>query len=136
MPLAYLRVQVEGGSFMDFTNSTGKLEYQKQEIPENSLINISGYGINDTLLSVKRLWEIDTIFLKAKEFELPEIAINSTSLSEFKIGNSSGKIQEVSNPIVTVGGPKGEFYRYTIRVKIPKKEPLYLEEISICYFKI
>lgn len=136
MPLAYLRVQVEGGSFMDFTNSTGKLEYQKQEIPENSLINISGYGINDTLLSVKRLWEIDTIFLKAKEFELPEIAINSTSLSEFKIGNSSGKIQEVSNPIVTVGGPKGEFYRYTIRVKIPKKEPLYLDEIKFYVSRI
>lgn len=136
MPLAYLRVQVEGGIFMDFTNFAGKLEYLKQEISENSLINISGYGINDTLLSIKRLWEVDTIFLRAKEFELPEIAINSTSLSELKIGNASVKVQEVSNPIVTVGGPKGEFYRYTIRVKIPKKKQLYLDEIKFYVSKI
>lgn len=136
IPFAYLRVQVQGSSFMDFTDLKGKLEYLKKEIPENSLINISGYGINDTLLLVKKLWEFDTIFLRSKEFELPEIAINSTSLSEFKIGNSSGKIQEVSNPIVTVGGPKGEFYRYTIRVKMPKKEPLYLDEIKFYVSRI
>ncbi len=136
MPLAYLRVQVEGGSFMGFTDLTGKLEYLKKEIPENSLINISGYGINDTLLSVKRIWEVGAIFLKAKEFELPVIAINSTVLSELKIGNASGKVREVSNPIVTVGGSKGEFYRYTIRVKIPKKKQLYLDEFKFYVSKV
>jgi hypothetical protein len=136
MPLSYLRVQVNGGSFMDFTDLTGKLEYLKKEIPENSYINISGYGINDTLLSVKQLLEVDTIFLKVKEFELPEIAINSTILSEYKIGNATGKVQEVSNPIVTEGAPEGEFYRYTIRVKLPRKKQLYLDEIKFYVSKI
>lgn len=126
IPLPYLRVQVEGGSFMDFTDLAGKLEYLKQEIPENSSINISGYGINDTLLSIKQIWELDTIFLKTKEFELPEVAINSTLLSELKIGNASADVWEVSDPITF----KGEVYRYTVRVKLPKKKQLYLDEIK------
>ncbi|MFN3999793.1 hypothetical protein [Algoriphagus sp.] len=130
MPLSYLRVQVEGGSFMDFTNLTGKLEYLKKEIPENSLINISGYGINDTLLSIKQIWDLDTIFLKTKDFVLPEFAINSTLLSELKIGDASAGIREVSNPITLYGGSEDEFYRYTIRVKTPKKKQLHLDEIK------
>jgi hypothetical protein len=130
IPFAYLRVQVEGGSFMDFTDLAGKLEYQKNEIPENSSLNISGYGINDTLLSIKQIWELDTIFLKTKEFELPEVAIKSTLLSELKIGDASADGWELSDPMTVTGGPEGEFYRYTVRLKIPKKKQLYLDEIK------
>lgn len=130
IPLAYLRVQVEAGSFMDFTDLAGKLEYLKQEIPENSSINISGYGINDTLLSIKQIWELDTIFLKTKEFELPEVAINSTALSELKIGDALADGWEVTKPIDLNNRSDGEFYRYTIRVKIPKKNQLLLDEIK------
>lgn len=130
MPLAYLRVQVKDGNFMDFTDLSGKLEYLKQEIPQNSKIIISGYGINDTLLSVKQIWDLDTILLKTKEFELPEVAITSTLLSELKIGDASVNVMEVTNPIKLIGGAEDEFYRYTIRVKTPKKKQLYLDHIK------
>jgi hypothetical protein len=129
-------VQVKDGSFMDFTDLAGKLEYLKQEIPENSLINISGYGINDTLVSVKQLWNTDTIFLKTKEFELPEVAVTASQLTELKIGDSSAARTEVSRPIKLMNGPEGEFYRYTIRVKIPKGKLLLLEEIKFYVSKI
>jgi len=129
-PLAYLRVQVKGGNFMEFTDLAGKLEYLKKEIPSDSSIAIAGYGINDTLLSIKQMWDLDTIFLKTKEFELPEIAINSTLLSELKIGDSSAEGWEVTKPITVTGGEMEEFYRYTVRVKIPKKKQLYLDEIK------
>ncbi|WP_091654926.1 hypothetical protein [Algoriphagus ornithinivorans] len=130
IPLAYLRVQVEGGSFMDFTDLAGKLEYLKKEIPENALINISGYGINDTLLSIKEIWNLDTIFLPSKEFELPEVAVNSTKLSELKIGDAKAEGWQATKPIGLIGSAQGEFYRYTIRVKIPKKKQLYLDKLK------
>ena len=130
IPLAYLRVQVDGGSFMDFTDLTGKLEYLKKEIPENASIIISGYGINDTLLSIKEIWNLDTIFLPSKEFELPEVAVNSTKLSELKIGDSKAEGWQAAKPIGLIGAAEEEFYRYTIRIKIPKKKQLYLEEIK------
>jgi len=130
IPLAYLRVQVEGGSFMDFTDLAGKLEYLKQEIPENSSINISGYGINDTLLSIKKIWDLDTIFLKTKEFELPEVSIKSTLLSELKIGDSKAYFQDVTEPLTVIGAKEDVIYRYAVRIKIPKKKQLYLDEIK------
>jgi hypothetical protein len=130
IPLAYLRVQVEGGSFMDFTDLAGKLEYLKQEIPENSSINISGYGINDMLLSIKEIWNLDTIFLRSKEFELPEVAVNSSKLSELKIGDAKAEGWQAAKPIGLIGAAEKDFYRYTIRVKIPKKKQLYLDEIK------
>lgn len=130
IPLAYLRVQVKDGSFMDFTDLAGKLEYLKQEIPENSSINISGYGINDTLLSIKQIWELDTIFLKTKEFELPEVAVTSSKLSELKIGDAKAEGWQAAKPIGLIGGAEEDFYRYTVRVKIPKKKQLYLNELK------
>jgi hypothetical protein len=130
MPLAYLRVQVKDGSFIDFTDLNGKLEYLKQEIPQNSSIIISGYGINDTLLSIEQIWDLDTIFLRTKEFVLPEVAINSTLLSELRIGDASADGWEVSKPMTVSGGAEGNFYRYSVRVKIPKKKQLYLDEIK------
>jgi hypothetical protein len=68
--------------------------------------------------------------LKTKDFVLPEVAINSTQLSELKIGDASAGIREVSNPITLYGGSEDEFYRYTIRVKTPKKKQLHLDEIK------
>jgi hypothetical protein len=136
MPLAYLRVQVVEGRFMDFTDIKGKLEYLKQEIPQNSLINISGYGINDTLISTQQVMSLDTIFLNTKEFELPEVAINSSQLSELKIGDSSAEGWEVTKPIALSRGEEGDFYRYTIRVKVPKSKQLLLDEIKFYVSKI
>lgn len=130
IPLAYLRVHVKDGSFMDFTDLTGKLQYLRNEIPENALINISGYGINDTLLSIKEIWNLDTIFLKTKEFELPEIAVNASKLSELKIGDVKAEGWQAAKPIGLKGGDEEDFYRYTIRVKIPKKKQLYLDELN------
>lgn len=131
IPLAYLRVQVKDGSFMDFTDLAGKLEYLKQEIPENSSINISGYGINDTLISIKEIWNLDTIFLRSKEFELPEVSVNSSKLSELKIGDAKAEGWQAAKPIGLIGAAEKDFYRYTIRVKIPKKKQLYLDELKL-----
>lgn len=130
MPLAYLRVKVKDGSFMNFTDLAGKLEYLKQEIPENASINISGYGINDTLLSIKEIWNLDTIFLRTKEFELPEVAVNSSKLSELKIGDAKAEGWQAAKPIGLIGAAQEDFYRYTIRVKIQKKKKLYLDELK------
>ncbi|WP_192348160.1 hypothetical protein [Algoriphagus sp. Y33] len=129
-PLAYLRLLPTDGKQAFFTDLEGKLALTTSDIPQISSFNISGYGINDTLISIQQLMSLDTVFLKAKEFELPEVAINSRQLSELKIGDSSAEGWEVSKPMGLINGPEGEFYRYTIRVKIPKKNQLLLDKIK------
>jgi hypothetical protein len=130
IPLAYLRILPINGKEAFFTDLKGKLELPKTQTAQSTSFNISGYGINDTLISIQQVMSLDTIFLKTKEFELPEVAINSTQLSELKIGDSLADLWEVSMPITLVGAADGEFYRYAIRVKIPKKKQLYLDEIK------
>lgn len=130
IPLAYLRILPDHGEQVFFTDIDGKIELPKTQIANGINFEISGYGINDTLISIQHVMSLDTIFLKAKEFELPEVMINSSKLSELKIGDSSAKEFEVSKPIQLHNGPNGVFYRYTIRVKVPKKKSLFLDEIG------
>lgn len=130
MPLAYLRLLTEDGKQGFLTDLSGKVNLpQAENIITNSL-NISGYGINDTLISIKQILSRDTIFIKVKEFELSEVIISSSMLNELKIGDSSAEIREVSKPITPDGELDAGFYRYTIRVKIPKKKNLILDEIK------
>jgi hypothetical protein len=130
IPLAYLRVLPINGKEAFFTDLKGKLELPKTQTAQSTSFNISGYGINDTLISIQEVISVDTIFLKTKEFELPEVAINSTQLSELKIGDSLADLWEVSKPMTLVGIADGEFYHCAIRVKITKKKQLYLDEIK------
>lgn len=130
VPLAYLRLLSLDGKQALLTDGDGKLEFFTSEVQKNSEYNISGFGINDTLLSMRQIMSYDTVYLEIKDFELPEIAINASQLTELKIGDSSAEGWEVTKPIELKNGPAGEFFRYTIRVKIPKKDQLYLDRIK------
>lgn len=135
-PLSYLRIVPNEGNQAFFTDLKGKLEIPKSELPEMTSINISGYGINDTLISMRDLMSKETIFLRAKEYVLPEVAVKSSQLTEIKIGDSRAGLWEVNNPMKLIGGEEGELYRYAIRVKISDPIPTYLEEIKFYVSKI
>ncbi|MCH7415427.1 hypothetical protein MM213_18145 [Belliella sp. R4-6] len=136
VPLSYLRVLSDDGKQAFFTDIKGKFEFPQAQTAEKTSFNISGYGINDTLISIQQVMSKDTLFLKAKEYELPEVIINSSHLSELKIGDSSAQEFEVDKPIESHDGLEGVYYRYTIRVKVPKRKSLVLDEIKFYVSKI
>lgn len=119
-PLGYLKIQEKDGKASFFTDIKGKLDYDKNILSTKSEFIISGYGVNDTLISAKHFLEADTIFLKVKEFVLPELTINSSKLKEIKIGDWTATVDDVSNPIRLFGGQDGEAYRYTVKIQMPK----------------
>lgn len=135
-PLSYLRVKGQNVTFMSYTDLSGKLEYDKDQIPLNSTIYVSGYGINDTLIVLQNVLKLDTIFLKTKEFILPEFEINSEKLNKLVIGDSNADGWDVKSPMKSANPSESGFYRYTIRVKVPRNEQLYLEKIKFYVSKI
>jgi hypothetical protein len=135
-PLSYLRVVPSEGNQAFFTDLKGKLEIPNSELAPIKGFNISGYGINDTLISKRDLLSKETIYLKTKEYILPEFAVKSSQLIEIKIGDSRAGLWDVNNPMKLIGGGEGELYRYAIRVKIPDRSTVYLDEIKFYVSKI
>jgi hypothetical protein len=135
-PLTYLRIMVKEGSFVGYTDLSGYLHYKEDQIPKNSSLYISGYGINDTIFTLQNLKELDTVFLKSKEIVLPEFAVSSAQLEKLIIGNSNEGGWEVKSPIKSSNPKEGSVYRYTIRIKIPKNKGYYLGELKFFVSKI
>lgn len=130
VPLSYLRVVPSDAKQAFFTDLKGKLEIANSKLPQVTSFNISGYGINDTLISIQDFLSAQTIFLETKDFVLPEVSIGSTQLHELKIGDSKAGLWEVKGPIKLLGGEEGEFSRDAIRVKISSRNQHYLDEIK------
>jgi hypothetical protein len=134
-PLTYLQLVSPTNGFLVYTDMKGMAILSDSVFKTQMSFNISGFGVNDTLISAFQLLDMDTVFLKMKNFDLPEVSINSTLLSELKIGDRRSPIREVKRPI-GVTGPKNINYRYTIRVQLPKRSQLLLDQVNICVSQI
>jgi hypothetical protein len=134
-PLTYLQLVSPTNGFLVYTDMKGMAILPDSVFKTQIGFNISGFGVNDTLISAFQLLKMDTVFLKMKDFDLPEVSINSTFLSELKIGDRRSPIREVKRPI-GVTGSEDINYRYTVRVQVPKRSQILLDQVNICVSQI
>lgn len=134
-PMTYLQLVSPTNGYLVYTDMKGMAIFPDSVLKTQISFNISGFGVSDTLISAFQLLEVDTVFLKMKDFDLPEVSINSTLLSELKIGDRRRPIREVKRPI-GVSGSEDTNYRYTIRVQVPKRSQLLLDQVNICVSQI
>jgi len=116
-------------SIIDITNNKagttshedGSFRLVLPEGADNRDIYISSLGYRDTTLRAGQLIRTDTLYLKPRKYELPDVVVSSKPLKPIEIGNYGADVAKKNGIAVgKYGGGAG--FSWGVYIKVRKKE--------------
>lgn len=94
-------------------------------------IFISAVGYRDTILTARQVKDTETIYLKRRNYELPDVVVSGKRLEELVIGDTSSHVESKN---ITLTGAGGAGFSWGSYINVKRKEiGGYVNELKV-YF--